>query len=79
MACPAGIGGTALLYPVLLSESYHKRGISLSRIAEVASAAPARAFNLWGRKGGIMLAADADLAIVDLDVEQVVTARVPAK
>jgi dihydropyrimidinase/allantoinase len=70
-----GFGGTALLYPILLSEGYHKRGLSLSRIAEIAAAAPARAYNLWGRKGGIMLGADADLAIVDLDLEQVVTAE----
>src|SRR6185437_71779 len=46
-----GFGGTALLYPVLISKDVHKRGLSLSRIAEVAAAAPARAYNLYPRKG----------------------------
>lgn len=70
-----GFGGTALLYPVLLSEGYHKRGISLDRIAQVASAQPARTFGLYGRKGTIAVGADADLTIVDLEQEQTVTAE----
>jgi dihydropyrimidinase/allantoinase len=70
-----GFGGTALLYPVLLSEGYHKRGIPLARIAELASAAPASAYNLFPTKGAIALGSDADLAVVDLDREQVVTPR----
>jgi dihydropyrimidinase/allantoinase len=68
-----GFGGTALLYPVLISEGYHKRGLPLTRIAELASAAPAQAYNLYGTKGTIAPGADADLAIVDLDRTQVVT------
>lgn len=68
-----GFGGTALLYPVLVSEGLHKRGIPLSRIVEVAAAAPARAYNLYPRKGTISVGSDADLAIVDLELEQVVT------
>lgn len=70
-----GFGGTALLYPVLLSEGHHKRGLSLDRIAQVASAAPAQAYGLYGRKGTIAVGADADLAVVDLDLTQTVTAE----
>lgn len=68
-----GFGGTALLYPVLISEGYHKRGISLDRIAQAVSANPARAFNLYGRKGTLTVGADADLAIVDVNLTQTVT------
>jgi dihydropyrimidinase/allantoinase len=58
---------------VLISEGYHKRGLPLTRIAELASAAPSQAYNLYGTKGTIAVGADADLAIVDLDLTQVVT------
>ncbi|MFN2613777.1 MAG: dihydroorotase family protein [Actinomycetota bacterium] len=67
-----GFGGTALLYPVLLSEGFHRRAVPLARLAEVASALPARAFNL-SRKGRIEVGADADLAIVDVGLERTVT------
>ncbi|HEX9710959.1 MAG TPA: dihydroorotase family protein [Actinomycetota bacterium] len=68
-----GFGGTALLYPVLISEGHHKRGIPLDRIAQVCSATPARAFNLYPRKGTIAVGADADLTVVDMNLEQTVT------
>ena len=69
-----GFGGTSLLYPVLLSEGYHKRGLPLQRVAELAAANPARAYGLYPSKGCIIVGADADLAIVDLDEERTVTA-----
>jgi dihydroorotase-like cyclic amidohydrolase len=68
-----GFGGTALLYPVLISEGYHRRGLPLLRIAELASQNPATAFALWPRKGAIAVGADADLALVDLEREETVT------
>lgn len=68
-----GFGGTALLYPVLISEGYHKRGLSLERIAELAATNPARAYACYPRKGAIAVGADADLAVVDLELEQTVT------
>ena len=71
-----GFGGTALLYPVLISEGHHRRGVSLDRIAQVASAIPARSFNLYPRKGTIAVGADADLTIVDPNLEQVVTPEI---
>jgi dihydropyrimidinase/allantoinase len=68
-----GFGGTALLYPVLVSEGHHRRGLPLDRIAQVAAATPARAFNLYPRKGTIAVGSDADLTIVDPNLEQIVT------
>lgn len=70
-----GFGGTALLYPVLFSEGHLKRGLPLSRIAEVASANPARAYNLWGRKGSLAVGFDADFTIVDPELTRTVTSE----
>jgi dihydropyrimidinase/allantoinase len=68
-----GFGGSSILYPVLLSEGCHKRGLSLSRVAELVSANPARNFGLFPRKGAIAIGSDADFAIVDMEKEQPIT------
>ena len=64
--CSAGFPGTATLLPVVLSEGYHKRDLSLTRIAELLSENPARLFNLYPRKGALAVGSDADLTVVDL-------------
>ncbi len=69
-----GFGGSSILYPVLLSEGAHKRGVRLSRIAELVSANPARNFGLFPRKGCIAIGADADLTIVDMNIEKPIRA-----
>lgn len=69
-----GFGGGSILYPVLLSEGAHKRNISLSRIAELVSANPAKNFGLYPRKGCIAIGADADLTIVDMNLEKPIRA-----
>jgi dihydropyrimidinase len=67
-----GFPGTATILPVLLSEGYHKGRISLSRICDAVTAAPARIFHIDDRKGHIRPGYDGDLTIVDLDLERVV-------
>lgn len=60
-----GFGGSPLLYPTLLTLGWKKRGLGLSRMVELASANPARAFGLYPRKGTIAIGSDADFSIVD--------------
>lgn len=73
-AAACGFGGTSLMYPFMISEGFHKRGIPLNRISQLVSANPARAHACYPQKGHIALGADADLALVDLDLEKEVTA-----
>ena len=60
--------------PVLLSEGYHKGKISLERIAEVTSYNASVIFNL-PEKGKLLPGTDADLTIVDMELEKVVDAE----
>ena len=68
-----GFGGTSLMFPVLLNEGFHKRGLSLERIAALSATNPARIHGLYPQKGAIQVGADADLAIVDIEREQEVS------
>ena len=69
----AGFGGTALLYPVMLSEGYHKRHLPLGDVVHLISRNPAITTGLFPRKGAIAVGADADIAILDLNKEQAVS------
>lgn len=70
----AAFPGVGTMLAVLLDEGVHKRGISLQRIAEITSYNTARIFNLYPRKGSLQVGSDADLAIIDLNIERVVDA-----
>lgn len=67
-----GFGGTALIYPFLLTEGI-RRGLSPRRVVELASENPSKAYGLWPRKGAISVGADADLAVVDPEEMRKVT------
>ncbi len=67
-----GYGALHTYLPVLLHEGVHKRKVPLERLVEKITAAPAKVFGLYPRKGTIAVGADADLTIVDLERERVV-------
>ena len=62
-----------MLLPLVLSEGVNKGRLSLERAVEITSTNAARIFGLYPRKGTIQVGSDADLAIVDLDLERTVT------
>ncbi|MBV9323459.1 MAG: dihydroorotase family protein [Chloroflexi bacterium] len=68
-----GFGGTALLYPILVSEGHFKRGLPLQRVAEMVAAQPAQTVGVYPRKGTIAVGRDADLTVVDPELEAVVS------
>jgi len=69
----AGFPGIATMMPVLLSHGVNQDRISIERVAEVTSYNTARIFGMYPKKGTIQPGSDADLTIVDLDLEQKVT------
>jgi dihydropyrimidinase len=53
------------MLPLLYSEGVVKGRLTLPRLAEVVSGAPARIFGLAPRKGALAPGADADLVVID--------------
>ncbi len=68
-----GIPGIGTLLPMVLSEGVNKGRISLERAVEVTSANAAKIFHMYPRKGSLGIGSDADLVIVDLERQEVVT------
>lgn len=64
-----GIAGCQNTLHVLLTEGFHKREVSLSKIAEVTAFQPAKRFGLYPNKGSIRIGSDADLTLINLNEE----------
>ncbi len=64
----AGFPGIAQIWPVLVSEGFHKRGIPIETLSAATSSNVARLYNLAG-KGRIAPGYDADFAVIDPDGE----------
>ncbi|WP_312095754.1 allantoinase [Niallia sp.] len=62
-----GISGCQTTLSVLIEEGYWQRGISLSSLAKITSANPAKRFGLYPNKGSVSIGSDADIAIVNLN------------
>ncbi|MEM3401682.1 MAG: dihydroorotase [Candidatus Hadarchaeales archaeon] len=69
-----GIPGVENLLPLMLEEGVCKKRISLRRLIECLSIAPAKIFGLYPRKGALLEGSDADLVIVDLKKKTKITA-----
>ena len=69
-----GVVSFAWELPLMLHFGVHARGLALSRLVELNSYNPAKLFGLLPRKGVIAVGADADLVVVDLDLERTVEA-----
>lgn len=61
--------------PAVLSEGVNKRSIPLERVIAAMTKSPAEKFGVYPRKGSLNIGADADVVILDLDLEKTVTAK----
>jgi allantoinase len=71
LKAPGGFPGTELLLPLMLDQ-VNKDKLTLRRLIEMISINPAKIFKLYPRKGSIEPGTDADLTIVDMNVEKTV-------
>ena len=71
---PFGAPSLETLMPLMYSEGVAKRGLPIWWMARMLSENPARIFGLYPRKGVIQPGADADLLIIDPEVETTVRA-----
>jgi dihydropyrimidinase len=69
----AGFPGIGTMLPVLLSKGVNENRINMEQIAETTSYNAARIFGMYPKKGTIRQKSDADLTIVDLELQQKVT------
>jgi dihydropyrimidinase len=72
MDIPPGVAGSETLLPYILSEGVNAGRISLPRAVELLCTRPAEVFHL-PTKGSIEVGRDADLVLLDLDAERVLT------
>jgi dihydroorotase-like cyclic amidohydrolase len=72
-----GFGGIGAEFSLLLSQGYHERGIPLEQIAVLTSQQAAISFGLYPRKGAMAVEADADFALVDLELQRTITLDMP--
>jgi dihydropyrimidinase len=72
----SGFPGVATMLPVLLSQGVNEHRIGIERVAEVTSYNTAKIFGIYPKKGTIQPGSDADLTIVDLDLEKTVRPEV---
>ncbi len=66
-----GFGGYDAMLAGLITEGVHKRGLTLTRLAQLTSGNAARIMGLFPKKGSLMPGADADIVVVDMAKEWV--------
>ena len=66
---PFGSPSVETIVPLIYSEAIVKRGLPIWWMARVLAENPARIFGLYPKKGAIRVGADADLLIIDPDVD----------
>jgi len=69
-----GSPGLATLLPLMLDRGVRAGRITLEQVVAICCEGPARAFDLFPRKGALRVGSDADLVLVDVDQRRTVDA-----
>lgn len=72
---PNGLPGIETRLPVIFTEGVLKNRITINQMVSLLSTNVAKIFGLYPKKGAIMPGSDADLTVIDVDEEVVITAR----
>jgi len=70
---PQGLPGIETLVSLLFTEGVENGRISLTRFVELLSVNPARIFGLYPEKGSLQIGTDADITVVDPNLEKEIT------
>jgi allantoinase len=70
-----GISGIQTTFQVMFNEVVHKRNLNPTLLARVLCEGPAKAFNLYPKKGTLDIGADADIVIIDPNKEWEITSE----
>jgi allantoinase len=65
----AGIPGTQLVVPTIITYAYHKNGFTLEEVQKLLSENAAKRYGLYPEKGSLTIGTDADFSIVDINEE----------
>ncbi|KYH28924.1 dihydropyrimidinase [Clostridium colicanis] len=71
--CPNGAPGIEERIPLMFSEGVMKKKISLNKFVEVCCTNPAKIFGLYPKKGTIQVGSDADIVLIDPNLEVTLT------
>lgn len=71
----SGFAGVETSLPLFLTHGVHAGRMTLEQYVRASSEGPARTWGLYPRKGAIAVGSDADLTVVDLELEDVIEER----
>jgi len=69
-----GVGGIGAMLPLMLTEGVNKERITIERLVELTSENPAKIWGIYPRKGALIPGSDADIVIVNPNLEWVLSA-----
>jgi dihydroorotase len=71
----SGFAGVEISLRLFLTYAVHTGRMSLEQLVQVTSNGPARVWDLYPRKGALQVGSDADIVVIDLELEDTIQAQ----